>query len=316
MAGARVFVSQPTKRGAKTAPPLTATTDALGTASFDLQPLRKGSALYGNVTIIGPKRALEGGEIKAGDNEFRLKESRVLSGRVQDEAGNPVAGLRVALSGIYIGDFKAGEVRYLAIPTELEKEISATSDAQGNWRIEGVPTGSHADLRLDDERFASDGSYRQIEASDDNIVLTARPGAILEGRVVDEAGQAIEGVTVLGSGDTGSARGVTDAQGKYRITGLLGTEALTVAVMAQTDLDFVAPLLQKVSVAAKTTTQAPDLVVVPGIVMQGLVSDAGDRKTARGRDGARLRRKSWAGRWQQHGSQWRRWSLPIARFAR
>lgn len=285
---ARVFVSQRAKRGVTKT--VSASTDAAGKATFDLEPLAAGSPFYGSVTIVGQNRALEGGALKKDGNVFRLAPSRTLQGRVVDEAGLPVAGARVTLGNISIGDFGDEDSHSITLPAELKTEFSATSDAAGGWTIDGVPEAAFLSVQLDDERYVSNRNYQQSEAGDskagDSIVLVARRGAILEGRVVDVAGQPLAGINVVGSeasqrGDN-YAQAETDAQGKYRLTGLKATGALSVWAMASSDLELVAPALKNIAVTVENTAQAPDLQMVAGIELQGIVRDAATQKPIAG----------------------------------
>lgn len=135
----------------------------------------------------------------------------VITGRVTDEAGNPIAGATV-------GAF-ATDVRF------------ATTDASGEYRIVGLATDAYVvsftppqGANFVGEHYRDAPDYSAAESVNvvqrqtvSRIDAALAAGGIIEGVVTDEQGNPIEGIAVFafGAGDT-----VTDASGRYQIVGL------------------------------------------------------------------------------------------------
>ena len=140
---------------------------------------------------------------KAIDLAVALVRGRIIHGRVVDTAGAPIAEARVESDGT--NDFFVAE----------------TTSADGEFQLDGVPPG---DLPL---TFVADGYLRKtveiprvyIEAL--NVVLSK--GRAIAGRVVNEAGQPVEGASVTAASaahGADSQSATTAADGTFRIGGL------------------------------------------------------------------------------------------------
>lgn len=171
------------------------------------------------------------------------------TGRVVDETGNPVAGARVRGTNAPPVVFQAGvehlrpASRVIAMHEEkkmlfeippwilaFEKRLpipTATTDADGRYRLEGLPRGL-VSVVVDREGFVAlaapsiptgDGAEREI----DPLVLSR--GRRLAGRVVDAAERPVAGVEVVGGAIVPIGRAaiakpsaaVTDAAGRFAI---------------------------------------------------------------------------------------------------
>lgn len=115
-----------------------------------------------------------------------------LSGRVVDTRGSPVAAARVAVrrSQVLFANLQSGK-------PEVDQRETHT-DAGGRFRIAGLSAGKF-DITVRDSRFAP-VTRNGVEvvppstALSDAIVLG--DGAIIRGRIVDEAGVGVAGATV------------------------------------------------------------------------------------------------------------------------
>ena len=117
-----------------------------------------------------------------GDAVLALEgESRTLTGIVTDAGGRPQAGAQVALGG-------AG-LRWLR---------AARSDANGVFKLTGLGSGK-VTLRATFENRASSGVSVVLDEAalrPAHVRLSLHPGVFVEGRVVDDAGQALVDATV------------------------------------------------------------------------------------------------------------------------
>jgi hypothetical protein len=278
VAGATVVVSSWSRRNLSQNKDIVTKTDNRGMAYLNLKTPEPGSDGY-SATIMGPDRSLAGGPLKMGANSFRLEDSRRVTGNVVDESGKAVASARVSLQYIFVETrTNAGySMKSFVVPKSLKKLYSATSDREGRWHIDGIPKTARPSIELDDERFAVERNYGVERQTDSEILLTARPGAVVEGRVVDSKGKAVPHAMVYGGGmtDRGSnyAFSSTDIKGNYRLTGLLPTEMMALNVRVGTGVGLVSPLQKTRKIVVGVINKMPDIVMVPGISIEGTIKD-------------------------------------------
>jgi protocatechuate 3,4-dioxygenase beta subunit len=147
-------------------------------------------------------------DVAGGDRFLRveLRPGRTIRGRVVDEQGRP---LRAWLTA---DDIDAARVR-----------ASTDSDADGRFAFTRLDDGVHA-LSADADGFVStqvDG----VPAGAERVEIVLSRGLAVEGRVLDPDGRPIavrtyDNVELASGGHDWCARGRTDADGRFRITGL------------------------------------------------------------------------------------------------
>jgi beta-lactamase regulating signal transducer with metallopeptidase domain/protocatechuate 3,4-dioxygenase beta subunit/thiol-disulfide isomerase/thioredoxin len=160
-----------------------------------------------------------------------LERAVTAGGRVVDERGQPIAGAKIQVSTKGGRPVKAD--RRTIYDTWLASgKDTATTDADGKWQIDNVPTNpkatlsllvTHPDYRSDDTWGASQKAsgvtskmLRQGVAT-----VTLKDGNIVKGRVTDPANQPIKGaVVVLGDDPYFSnvpMKFSTNADGQFRL---------------------------------------------------------------------------------------------------
>jgi protocatechuate 3,4-dioxygenase beta subunit len=230
---------------------------ALQPRSFHVLQLGAGT---GRATVRIVDRSPGPGEvIDLGDIELPL--GATLTGVLTDEDGAPVEGARVCVADFPAVAFSAGlawldpdgalllrnvpapGTKVIAFPAwavELERNSplpEATTDAEGAFRLEGVPPGRPSIwvrrpglVPLVHGPVASeDGKEKKLGT------LVMKRGATISGQVVDGSGTGVAGIEVL-AGPVGLAMvpltflrpcGETDAKGRFEI-GCVGREKLMV----------------------------------------------------------------------------------------
>ncbi|QDU65547.1 sigma-70 family RNA polymerase sigma factor [Engelhardtia mirabilis] len=163
------------------------------------------------------------GEVLASDIanplEVVLEPLPIVRGRVLDQ-GEPVEGVRVDLRAATDPGWLTLDAGFpLLYPiessamTDEQGRFVLVPEAPGDFVVQAVPAGRPpVARRLDglEERWKVEGLDLHLES-----------GATLEGRVVDETGQALRGVVVgVARADFGGWTGRTDRDGRYRIEGL------------------------------------------------------------------------------------------------
>lgn len=125
------------------------------------------------------RRALVLREGEAGDTRWKMFRTSTAKGRVVDEQGEPAIDLEPGLG--------------------LDETIDATFDAEGRFRVQGVPRGPQilvfrqAGDIVASVDFVAPDSGAEIDVG----VVRIRPTAKLWGWVVDESGRAVENADIL-----------------------------------------------------------------------------------------------------------------------
>lgn len=157
-----------------------------------------------------------------------------VTGRVVDKAGQLVPEARITvwskreLFGPRPAIKTERRSRYMEWSTERQYESSVlTTDAQGRFQIdEGLPDGTPAILWTSGPDGKLAGETTLIPSgSNDAIVLQLAPAAEVVGRVLDEGGQALSGVSVqvyvkVGRMDRVAGEAESDGEGRFRVAGL------------------------------------------------------------------------------------------------
>ena len=202
------------------------TTGADGLAKFDLQSSNFEPDFYGRSVVFKAGYGIGGGDLKATKLRVALRASGERSGRVTDFGGAPIAGAQVELT--YLRDAGAdpfgGSSVLLSenVSNQLTAQTGATTDANGVWRLQDLPTNSEFGLTITADNFAD--TSQQIRTVAGEIETKLAPEARVNGQLLAPDETPLEGVTVrivpkeLGERQGGQA--VTDAQGKFAIRGL------------------------------------------------------------------------------------------------
>lgn len=138
--------------------------------------------------------------------ELRLARGRVIAGRVLTAAGAP----------------SSGRVSVWQRKGERSFRSQASLEADGAFRLAGLPAGTTFDVSVDDVPGQFDQRFSGVAPGDD-VRLELAAGPLHTITVVDEAGAPIPGaeVELAGSDPDGflQARAVTDAEGRAALLG-------------------------------------------------------------------------------------------------
>jgi peroxiredoxin/protocatechuate 3,4-dioxygenase beta subunit len=210
--------------------------------------------------------------------ELRLESGVPMTGRVQDDAGRPIAGATVTA---------------MAPVTESEQSNfhfglgTTTTDDQGRWRLDEVPENlSIVSLHVSHPAYrtragSSSGGRERLS------ILTQGP--TVKGRVVDPAGNPVKGAKVdVGHDVWGSSREpvTTDERGQYT---LRNCEEGPTIVTAQAE--GFAPQFQQVRVVARGENNAPEIRLGPAHVLRAKIVDRAGKPV----QGAHYAADTWRG---------------------
>ncbi|HYG61419.1 MAG TPA: carboxypeptidase regulatory-like domain-containing protein, partial [Thermoanaerobaculia bacterium] len=160
-------------------------------------------------------------EVAAGkdveDLELVLRRGSVVAGRVLSPGGEPVTGARVepaaqAEDDVFLPFFQG-----------------TVSDAEGRYRLEGVPDGAVRSFAAEAEGFQRAVREVEVRPGENRLDFRLDAGHEISGRVVDAAGAPIAGALVSTSepgspfmgAEGGWGKGVrTGADGSFRLAGV------------------------------------------------------------------------------------------------
>jgi hypothetical protein len=229
-----------------------------------------GKAISGRVWREAFKEALQ----------LELGPPVALSGVVQDKEGKPVANALVRLTSAFKNDPDNVERSNGLITDEgPEWELFSTrTDAAGQWTLDSLPAGWTVSYELLDDRYVRQAGRTELPLTGTKAAkaLIARPGAVVIGRVVDSTGKSVAGAKVSARSslvDFVSDHTVTDADGNYRMA-RLGSGDCRITVQQKADALLVVAPIAALRIKEGETTKAPDMLLVPGALVQGRVTDA------------------------------------------
>jgi len=187
-------------------------------ASTDLRTLHLRASASGYANVAWTARARDSEVTELGD--ILLGPAGRVRGRVQDEAGRPVAVAEVRAAAGF-GDDATSRLHG---PTDAV--ASGATDANGEFELDGVPVGPVRIWAGSPASYwsASDPFELAAGARVEGLVLVVRPippENVLEIAVVDPDGAPVSGAAILyrreGGRSPGSGQGVADDYGRWRL---------------------------------------------------------------------------------------------------
>lgn len=179
-----------------------------------------------------------------------------VSGRVVDEAGKPLAKVRVIARG---------------------EDGAATTDERGAFTIPALAAGTYTLTALDGEHAPAHSEPVKVAAqpiTGIQIMMTA--GGVASGRVLDSAGMPVPHATVRvgGSGNqlgqVASRQTTSDARGTYELRGLA-----RVKLQARAESEVAASRLVELDLESRATATADLVLDITGTIAGIVVDEAG-----------------------------------------
>lgn len=163
--------------------------------------------------------SVEVGETRT-DVEIALSKGLLVSGRVVDAEGSPIAGARVSGRSRYGDDY----------------QYSEATTADGRFEVAGLRPAADLYLQASKDGFAASpvGPLTLGEESLTDVEIVMQPEASISGIVVDTAGKPVPKANIIARRQTTAPFGTpindADAQGKFTIKGLTpGTYKIVVS---------------------------------------------------------------------------------------
>lgn len=180
---------------------------------FAIPDLRKGDRIDLWVRAAGHRPGTVEGVAAPNERPVRIVLDRGVrvAGRVVDAGKRPVAGAHLSLRAERPGG-ERGLIRFVG-----GVNASAVSDEDGRFTFEGMTPGT-AELDATAAGFqpAKLENVAIPEKGLDNLEVVLERGAVIEGRVLTSAGDAVEDARVV----CGDAASISDADGAYRLDGV------------------------------------------------------------------------------------------------
>ena len=181
--------------------------------------LRLRTKAKGYVSLYATWRNGESKEPLPAEFTFPMRRGISIGGAVRNEAGEPIEGVKLEPL-LRLEEEPQGRVR------PSTSSYTAGTDAEGQWRLNGVPKDlASVSFRLDHPDYISDSRYGQTSSPpvaklmDMTGVMVMKKGLAVEGTITDPDGAAVAGATVAQGGDRfGSEypKTTTDENGQYR----------------------------------------------------------------------------------------------------
>ncbi|MDP7062805.1 MAG: carboxypeptidase-like regulatory domain-containing protein [Planctomycetota bacterium] len=227
--------------GDKTEIPITPTENTAPTVSQPEEPTLEGGMERTNTVV--EEEAFDPRGLKVGAGKYGLH------GTVVDEQGAPLGGLWVAAYSVSLPlmdfEFSPEEIFERPLDLNLEPLASTMANEDGTFQLEGVPGRSLFLVARGKHHLTRGRQAVQSEdvGSEKGILLHTVPGAVLNGRVVDEMGGAVANAEVfvgpsylyviqaIRNRDIYLERIFTDAAGNFSIDSVPANARLTIAAL-------------------------------------------------------------------------------------
>ena len=196
-----------------------------------------------------------------------LRRGAAVSGRVVDEAGKPLAKVRVTASDVNGWSRNKGE---------------QTTDDAGKFTFAALAPGNHTLSAIDGEHAPAESNPINVTADRPlTIDIVMKAGASIAGVVVDADGKprAFATVRVAGKGAdmwrTASRQATTDRNGKFELRGLARTK-----LQARAESDTAASKLVDLDLTAQPAKRDLELVLDVSGTIAGVVVDGAGQPVA------------------------------------
>jgi RNA polymerase sigma factor (sigma-70 family) len=206
--------------------------------------------------------------------DIRLPREQVRRIRFVDLQGQPLAGVKVQVEFVAHAEKKMVGVVQPTAPSSLWFE-SPVTDAEGRARLTGIGPGTEVGISVRDDRFKPE-RFRLPSNKAQEIVQILAPAQWVEGRVTyADTGKAVMGGQVSMRGASAVRTG---KDGRYRFSPFRDGHGGFVVALPPAGEPYVGAIKQMQDPKASVLRQTADLALHRGVVVRGLVKEAGSGK--------------------------------------
>jgi hypothetical protein len=134
---------------------------------------------------------------------------------VEGAVVNSVTGEPVLRAHVTVGGFARGKQQSYGAMTTAEGKFSITGLPGGNYYLQASRLGFILEQRGPNQLLLKPGDHK------DDAILKLTPTGSIAGTVVDAEGEPVENCTVFAESQRGGQASQSDAQGRFRIGGLM-----------------------------------------------------------------------------------------------
>ena len=249
----------------------TARTDAKGEAT--LRPVRPGYVgVQATAGGYAPATAYAtvGSAGSTGRVSITLKKGFAVSGRVIDEAGKPLAKVRVSATGGSWNEWLDDD------SDDDDEKGGVATNAKGEFTIAALASGNHTIYAIDGEHATGSTKIDVSGAPVTGVEITMKEGGVVSGKVLDTEGKPVPYATVklAGAGEqmwrVQARQATTDQGGTFELRGL-AREKLT----ARAESETAASKLVDIDLTSQVKHQVELVLDVTGMISGVVVDDKG-----------------------------------------
>ena len=207
------------------------------------------------------------------DVEIQLATPGIITGKIMDEAGEPVQNAEARIQYLVSANWRPG-MRGIGLGIDAMPISSAKTDANGEFMLRGLPQDAKTNLEIKGPGYAQEMHF-QVPVGTEGLEFKLKPEGRIEGRLTyaDTGAPVTNATVVLESIDptTGWGRARVDANGNYLLANLP-------AGMFNLNLDegpegWTAAAKEFIKVVEGETISNVDLTLVRGGIITGRVTD-------------------------------------------
>lgn len=203
--------------------------------------------------------------------------------------GSPAIGKRVRID-LFVAKAGPDDFRFLDTKGLPRGAFETQTGVDGSFRLTGLPPNTSVGYSVWDKAFASLGMEERIGTGKTGTVqakpITLKPAAMFSGRVMRD-GKPVVGLRIAAQSNhsgggivDGWSQAFTDKDGRYTIGRLRPGLYNVIADTSQEFADATAVAHEAVSVKVGETRESLDFELIPGVLVEGRVTDPAGKSVA------------------------------------
>ena len=209
----------------------------------------------------------------AGDVEIQLATPGIISGKIMNEASEPVQNVEARIQYLFSTNWRPG-VRGAGLGRDDMPISSAKTDANGEFVLRGLPQDAKTNLEIKGPGYAQELHF-QVPVGAEGLEFRLKPEGRIEGHLTyADTGAPVKDATVALQGihpRTGWGRARVDTNGNYLLTNL--APGVYNLYLDEGPEGWTAVAKELIKVVERETVSKVDIILVRGGFITGRVTD-------------------------------------------